>query len=428
MLETVLAAVRDYKMLEGRTEILVGLSGGADSVALLHCLKSLQDKFSYHLRAAHLNHMLRGDESDRDEKFVTELCSSLSIPLTVERVDVRALAEREKSSIELAARCARYEFFSRATTGAVATAHTASDSLETMIFNLARGTAIKGLCGIPPVSGNIIRPLIYCTRQQIENYCKENDLGFVTDSTNLSDDYTRNKIRHNVIPVLREINPSADIAAARTAASLREDAGYLEGVEDEVYPACVTAEGIDTEKLIRYHRAVAKRVLKRWYESQFSATLEYDAVNALYGIVTRGGRMTLPLGVNVTAENGVLRVLKNEKPRFITEYSIEKAGNFGKINNLLLNNTVDCDKISGSMVIRTRKEGDKIRLRGRGVTKTLKKLFTEMKIPIKVRESLPVIADDEGVIWIHGIGVAERVAVDSNTRLTAHIKSKLLKD
>ena len=201
MLKKVLAAIEDYGMLGKGSTVTVALSGGADSVALLYCLLELKEQFSLNIRAAHLNHNLRGDESLRDANFVADLCKKLNVDLSLKSADVSSVAKETGESIELAARRVRYDFLNEVSGGIIATAHTASDSFETMLFNLSRGTAIKGLSGIPPKRDNLIRPLIYCTRADVEEYCKQNNISFVTDSSNLSDDYTRNKIRHNVVPV-----------------------------------------------------------------------------------------------------------------------------------------------------------------------------------------------------------------------------------
>ena len=198
---SVLKAIKQFSMLEKSHNVTVALSGGADSVSLLHILYELRDELGITLSAAHLNHMIRGDEALRDENFARQECEKLGIPFFCERADVPKYAKEHRVSTELAAREIRYEFLSNVSDGLIATAHTASDNIETIIFNLARGTGLKGLCGIPPVRENIIRPLIFCTREEIEAYCSANRLSYVTDSTNLSDDYSRNKIRHTIVPV-----------------------------------------------------------------------------------------------------------------------------------------------------------------------------------------------------------------------------------
>ena len=197
MIRAVRRTVRRYQMLPADGRVLCCLSGGADSVALLLCLRELGAEVC----ACHLNHQLRGAESERDEHFCKSLCAQLDIPFYAEKADIRT---RSHVSLETAAREARYAFFERAARqlGAVriATAHTADDNLETMIFHLARGSGAAGLSGIPPVRGRIIRPLIECERTQIEAYLAQNNQSWCTDCTNQTDDYARNRIRHAVIP------------------------------------------------------------------------------------------------------------------------------------------------------------------------------------------------------------------------------------
>nr|MBR2040323.1 tRNA lysidine(34) synthetase TilS [Clostridia bacterium] len=223
----ILDTVSAYSLFKKGDVVTVALSGGADSVALLYALNQLKNDLGITLKAVHLNHQIRGDEALRDESFVKDFCDSLNIELICERIDVPQFAKSNNLSLETAARKARYNLFERVNEGAIATAHTASDNLETLLLNLARGTSLDGLCGIPVKRDYIVRPIISATREDIENYCKDNNLKFVTDSTNLTDDYTRNKIRHKIVPVLKEINPKAELSALKTSKSLTEASAFL---------------------------------------------------------------------------------------------------------------------------------------------------------------------------------------------------------
>ncbi|MDE7281195.1 MAG: tRNA lysidine(34) synthetase TilS [Ruminiclostridium sp.] len=217
-------------MLKPGDKVIVGLSGGADSVTLLHCLYSLRETLDIELFACHINHNLRGEDSDRDQKFAEDLCKNLDIPLRVFSVDVKGAAQKHQSTEE-AARKLRYEKFSEYAEdiGAkAATAHNACDNSETVLLNLIRGTGLKGLCGIPPVRDCFIRPLICCTREEIEEYIKANSLQYVTDKTNFSTDYTRNKVRLQLMPLLLEMNPSFHRGVSRTVSALRKDSDFLE--------------------------------------------------------------------------------------------------------------------------------------------------------------------------------------------------------
>ena len=419
---SVLKAIKQFSMLDKSHNVTVALSGGADSVTLLHILHELRDELGITISAAHLNHMIRGDEALRDENFAREQCQKLGIPFFCERADVPKYAKEHRKSTELAAREIRYDFLSRVSDGLIATAHTASDNIETMIFNLARGTGLKGLCGIPPVRGNIIRPLILCTREEIEEYCKSKELSFVTDSTNLSDDYSRNKIRHIIVPVLKEINAAAEKNAVRTSASLSEDELFLRSCADRFLSDNVSDGTLDITNLPA--EPVAKRSLKFFSESAMNGTvLDSEHINSIYTIAQNGGRTSLPENMSAESLNGRLYIkcsdgeIKTETQYFV---STERRKNHlfkknKKVNNLLLNNSLDCDKIMGKLVIRTRMPGDSIRLKGRNCTKTLKKLMNELEIPKSYRDKIPVIADDNGVIWVYGIGTAQRCAVTEKT-------------
>lgn len=426
MINKVLDAIKKFSLLQKGDDVTIALSGGADSVSLLYALLSIKDELGITVNAAHLNHLIRGDEAERDQKFVTDLCEKLGVTLFCEKADVPKIAKENGISLELAARQVRYEFLERVATGKVATAHTASDNLETMIFNLARGTSLKGLCGIPTKRGIFIRPLILCTRQNVEDYCKQNNLSFVTDSTNLCDDYSRNKIRHNVIPVLKGINSSAEESALRTSQSLMEDNSYLENISEEILFKNLCDNGLSVKDCENIAPAIFKRVIKRNFEILFpEVMLDSRHINDIYSICLCGvGKINLPSNVYAVVKNGYLSY-EDEEIKNTVNFAVKVTEN-ENVNNLFSNNVIDCDKIIGKWILRTRTVGDEIRLHKRGVTKTLKKLFTENKVPNELRDKIPVIADEKGVIWVYGMGVCERVAVTKNTRKILEVEVQKL--
>ena len=421
MIEMLVAkAIADYKMLSLSNEITVALSGGADSVCLLYALNELKEKLGITLSAAHLNHSIRGAEADRDEAFVKELCSKLSVPLVCEKIDVPEYAKSNSISLELAARQVRYDFLVRVSKGVVATAHSADDNLETVIFNLARGTALKGLCGIPPVRDKIIRPLIYCSRTDIEQYCEKNGLSYVTDSTNLSDDYTRNKIRHNIVPVLKEVNSAAADAVTRMSERLSFDNDFLENVSLEEYRKRIGDKQLDIKGFDKLHKAISFRVLKCFLNDLDILEFSSKHLDQLYNICVRGGEISLPK-VTFISESGRLHIKTDtlsDREYKVEVLPIEKSEflNSKKINNLLLKNYLDCDRIVGKLEIRTKLSGDTIKLKNKNGTKTLTKLYNEYRIPLTERNTLPVLCDDKGVVWVYKIGVAERCAADENSK------------
>jgi tRNA(Ile)-lysidine synthase len=263
-LKDILSFWEEYHMLPENGKILCAVSGGADSVCMLHLLKSMAEKLHISVAAAHFNHMLRGDESDRDEEFVRSLCEDLNVPFYSGRGDVAKFARENSMGTEEAARKLRYDFLFKTAEeiGAqkIATAHTADDNAETVIMRIARGTGLKGLCGIPPVRDNIIRPILTVTRQEVEDHLEKYGLPHVEDSTNLSDDYTRNKIRHLVMPVLREINPQVSEAVASMTELLRQDESFLER-EAEAALKRFPGERLPVKELLELPEPVLRRVI-----------------------------------------------------------------------------------------------------------------------------------------------------------------------
>ena len=423
MLKKVNEALTRFNLLKGAKHITVALSGGADSMALLVALLELKDELGIEkISAAHFNHKIRGSEAIRDQEFVTEFCKKIDIELILGSADVPTFAKEQGISIELAARKLRYEFFDGIDTSLIATAHTASDNIETVIFNITRGTALSGLGGIPPKRDKYIRPLILCTRDMIENYCEQKGIAFVTDSTNLCDDYTRNKIRHNVIPVLKEINLSAENAVSRMTASVREDEDFINGVVNQEYDKLVSERGVCVKDFCNLHPSIAKRIIAK-YCATYNVEIDNYHINSIFDICLSNGKISLSQDMAAFIKDGFLKIdnAKGESANSSFAVDIKQSVNdlFNgneKVHNLLLKNVLDCDKIVGQLNLRTRESGDTIRLKNKNCTKTLKKLFCEYKIPLEERENLPVLADRDGVVWIHKIGVAERVAADRDSK------------
>lgn len=425
-LEKIKKAIDKYDMLCGKENVTVALSGGADSVCLLHALISLKENYNIKISAIHINHNLRGSESNRDEEFVRNLCKNLNVPLTVKSIDVKEIAERTGESTELAARNARYNEFTNCGADIVATAHTASDNTETVLFNMLRGAGLKGLCGIPAKRDIYIRPLILCTRKDVENYISENNLSYVTDSSNLSDDYSRNLLRHKAVPVLKELNPSVENTVTSMCHGLKEDLDFLEAYSKEISEKCSDKKGININQLKSQHISVIKRVLIGYYTKITGKTPDSLHIERMTETFFCGTKKSLPSGYYCAEENNIFYIEKEGNKPTKTYQTIITVKELDKINNLLLKNAADCDTIVGELTIRTRLEGDSIRLRGRNCTKSLKKLFCELKIPKEERDLIPVAADSEGIVWIYGVGVSKRNAVSSNTKHVAEFKTTVL--
>ncbi len=417
-------AIEKHCMLKNVNTVFVGLSGGADSVSLLLVLHKLKAEYGFDLEAVHINHSLRGDESDRDQRFCEKLCGCLSIPCTVHVVDAAAYAKAHGLSVEEGARNLRYEIFS-SLDGKIATAHTLNDSAETVIFNLARGTGIKGLAGIPPVRDKIIRPLIYCTREEVEAYLSELNQEFVTDSTNLTDDYSRNKIRRRIIPIMEEIHGGFTGNIRRMTENLAADSDFLES-------EAIRAENEDLRKL---HRAIRRRIIINKLKKQGIEVNSHRIAEIEAAVLKGQGKINLKADVYAIVKDGIteIKTIKNQRIEFedtplkigenpflcdktviISQNNCEKGQKFHNINKMFTDECFDCDKIQGVAVLRSRRDGDSFIRANRSFTSSLKKLMNE-KYPAEMRDFIPVIADERGIIWVEGFGIADRVKIDENT-------------
>lgn len=433
-------AIREFNMLSAGDTVLVGVSGGADSMCLLDLLNEHKEELNISVRAAHVNHCLRGEESDADEQFVRAFCEEKNIPLSVLRADINTLCERSGESTELCARKVRYDFFDSLGCTKIATAHTASDAEETMLMNLSRGASLNGLCSIPAVRGNVIRPLLYFLREDTERYCKDHGICYVVDSTNLTDDYTRNKFRHNVIGALKDINPSFEENAKRCLESLRTDNDFLEEYADKLSASLVTDDAVlDTFALVGYHKAVRYRVIAsfffRFSDSDFEKRhIEQADENLLAGSFTQilpgNNRLNIRNGkmyFECKHDNHVFETIltnKNEKTVFL--WDDKKISLFPSEPRELSRDEIAVDfyGINDIITIRPRKEGDTLSLGARHCTKSLKKLFNEMKIPVALRSAVPVAADDDGVIWCAVGGSDARRKITNETKKYFIIKSE----
>lgn len=436
-------AIKRYNMICRGDRILAALSGGADSVTLLHYLFVYRDILGITVEAAHVNHMLRGKEADRDELFCRSLCENMGIKLHVKKIDVRKIAKEKGLSEELCGRNIRYEFFDEIVNNSgmkIATAHTLSDSIETMIFNLARGTGLKGLCGIPPVRKNIIRPLINCYRSDIENYCKEHNLDYVTDSTNLEDDYSRNFIRHNILPQLKNINIEADKALGRTINWLCEDENYLSSMAGDMLEKIKTDDNkYDIHDLIDCPVPVKRRVIAKILKNN-CGNISSEHILEIENLLNKTGSVNLPKNLKAKIKDGFLiimpqnedinnsarfneRVIKleesiqfAEKTIYLQNLSIKDYNFLKFINKKLFYNCFDCDMIYGDYKCRTRLDGDYYHPLLKGCGKSLKKLFNELKISKEERTKRLILCDNNGIIWVEGIGIDERVKITDKTK------------
>lgn len=440
MIKNVLNTLQKHKMLEGVNAVTVALSGGADSMALLHILNSLKNELNITVYAAHLNHCLRGADADSDEKTVVKFCEELNIPLFCERIDVKTAAENSKDSVETVARNIRYNFLNRVAVGVVATAHTASDNLETVIFNTVRGSGLKGLCGIPAKRDNIIRPLIECTREQVETYCKQNGLNYCTDKTNFDETYSRNNIRKNIVPKLKQINGNAEQNVTRLSEIVAQDENCLSQMAKEQLLKLNGNKGLDICKLKQLHKAIIFRVLKMFCEEATNTVPEYLHIKKIWEVIlSNSGSVNLKNNFTAKIKENKLIIVKAKEESFANDYfcfpksfeqvsyknytfTYKKFEEIVNFNDLPFKNAIDYDTILNTPVLRNRKPGDKITLTKRKVTKTLKKLFCEQKT--ENRNNLLVLADSENVIWVETVGVNLKNKVTQKTKNVLFIEKR----
>lgn len=435
MITEFLAPIRalsmEYGMLPRGSTILCALSGGRDSMALLHALSSLREPLGFSLSAAHFNHMLRGAESERDAAFVAAYCHEKEIPLHLGAGDVRAEAERQGRGIEETARSLRYAFLEevaeRQGASRIATAHHADDNLETLLLHLVRGTGLRGLCGIPPVRDKIIRPLLTTPRASIEDYVRVNEIPFVEDSSNEDKSFARNRLRHEVLPILRDLNPSVSQSSAAAIRTLREDEAFLEAQAAALFRLARRAEDgmvIEASVLSGAPRALGARVVRRILEeieAPIPGFVHLNGILLLAAGADPAAAIHLPGGVLVQRVYADLLLAwdhLNEPLPPLETVAVNRDGET-KLGDWCLccregicpsdhQNTAEHLYLSaegqeGALHLRARQTGDELALLGRR-RKSLKKLMIEEKIPRRERERIPILADGKGVLAVAGLG------------------------
>lgn len=436
MISKILKTISEHKMLEKTKKIVIGLSGGADSVSLTHALLKISKEKNFEIEAVHVNHGIRGNEAERDENFSKDFCKNLGIKLTVRKISVPEIAKKLKMSTEEAGRIARYkilkEIAGEKESVKIATAHTLSDNIETLIMRLASGTSLKGLCGIPPTRENIIRPIIEVKREEIEKYCEENNLNFVDDSSNFERDYTRNKIRLDIIPKLKSLNPNFENTAARTLNLLKNDEDFIEKETEKALKSSSLNEIINLPTALK-SRALLK-IIKKFTKERIE---EKHIKNLENLIIKKSGKICIPGGKMLELKNNKITLCSPSNEEALKwEYLIKPLNILTEIETNIIIKVVkssdylkkagdiciDFDKIPKNSVIRNRRAGDKFTFKKRGLTKSIKKIFSEMKIPISKREKIPLIAFENEVIWCENLGVSKNYIPNKATEKIALVK------
>ncbi|GKX30532.1 tRNA(Ile)-lysidine synthase [Vallitalea longa] len=453
MVDKVLGTISKFNMIDKDDNIIIGVSGGADSICLLHLLNDFKNKLNIDLNVVHVQHGIRGKDADDDAQFVKDFCDERGIKCHVYYFNVKKLAKENKLSEEEMGRKVRYQVFSEAVSEfggtKVALAHHINDNAETIIINMLRGTGIKGIGGIRPVRDNIIRPLIECTRKEIENYCITNNIIYRDDYTNEMEIYTRNKIRHTVIPYIENnFNQNFITNLVNTANLVRSEDDYIDKIvlkeKQQTVKKLNNEFIIDLDKFLQLD-IVIKRRLVRHIIGEMSSLKDIEFKH-IEEIIKLGGkqvskRINLPKGLTAkrTYDSIIITKLgKNKIDEF--EYIIgdlskiyikelNKHLDFRIIENKnynipknLYTKWFDYDKIKDNLKVRSRQSGDVIAIKGINGAKKLKKYFIDCKIPLEKRNEIPLLADGHDIIWIIGYRINEEYKISASTKKILEVR------
>ncbi len=481
--QRVLGFIRAHCPVTGKFKILVAVSGGQDSVCLLHILAGLREELGITLHVAHLDHLLRGAESKADAQFVAQLACQLGIPATVEQRNVKTYQAEKRLSLEEAAREVRYTFLAEVarSTGAncAAVGHTADDHIETVLMHLLRGTGTKGLRGLQPVSQwqssglgiTVIRPLLSISRQETESYCHDHHLAYMTDASNLSLSPLRNRIRHQLLPLLQSYNPGVNEALLRTARIAGDDFEFLAGEGARLWGGIARRQGdtiiLDREGFAALPPALQRYLLRTAIEGLLGSLKDIETrhIEEIMAALVKpaGKRLSLPGGLFFAIDytqyhlgkdpvsQSPFPVLGNETelkipgetllPGWRVEASILNSPASGKPEGadapsgkkiplpldeekgtkglgLVSSFTAyfDLDKAGGKVTVRCRQPGDRFQPLGMSQPKTLGEFMIDAKIPNAWRRQIPVVCSPEHIIWVVGWRIDDRVKVTEETK------------
>jgi tRNA(Ile)-lysidine synthase len=433
-------ALVEQRLLAGGEKVLVALSGGADSVALLLVLGDLASRWSITLHAFHLNHQLRGREADGDERFVQRLCRKLGVPCTTVRADVRGYSRKHKVPLEEAGRNLRYALLEQSADNLgcqkIAIAHNADDNAETMLMNLIRGAGLNGLSGMPVARGRLIRPLLGIERIAIERYLKLRGTAWRRDSSNTQIEFRRNLIRHKLMPILAEINPQVTAALNRTARLLKDDDAGLDEQARKIAKLIADREPggyrIDFAQLLKYNISLRRRIVK-----MLMPELDFETIESVLQVaagptgktksLTRGRiarREHDGLYLGVASQDSALGVAtgralnvpgRTQFPELGLEVETQVGNGTHHRNNGSVAEHFDLTALRLPLSIRPRQPGDRMVPFG-GRDKKLKEILINDKIPRRRRDRLPVLCDQEGILWVVGSRRSDRARVDDDTR------------
>lgn len=443
MKKKVLNYIQMHRLIQKGETLIIGVSGGADSVCLLHLLVNIKETMNIQLQVIHIHHGLRGIEADRDAAFVEELCKQWGVPCFVIRKDVTAFAKSRKLSEEEAGRILRYEVFceyaERDSKSSIVIAHHKDDVVETILHNFVRGSGLRGLSGISVKRGRIIRPLLCCTRVEILEYLKQSKVAFCEDSTNQLDLYTRNKIRLKLIPVLNEVNNNAQENILNTAEIMREADEFFEQEAEQVLEQFLVESadgvGIDINILKSYKPVIQKYIIMKMLDIVCGGRkdLGFKHVQAVLGLADKevGKKIALPYEQTAWKDYKILwiehkkqigvKTITGDVPVNAFQYQLILYQKHMKIPKNKYTKWFDYDKIKDALTIRWRQTGDYITLPDGG-RKTVKSYMIDQKIPCCQREQIPLVTEGHHVLWIVGYRISEYFKVTEHTRKILQIQ------
>jgi tRNA(Ile)-lysidine synthase len=451
--------VQKYRMLSPGDRVLVAVSGGPDSVCLLAALHALSGELGLSLHVAHLDHMFRGRESADEALFVANLAERLGLPSTIESVDVAALCQERGLSVQAGAREARYAFLSRAAekigASRIATGHTATDQAETVLLRLLRGAGSAGLAGIPPIRGPFIRPLIETTREQVLEHLAQSGFAFVTDPSNTKPLYTRNRIRLELLPVLRQFNPRIVEALAAEAALLKDESEALELTVESAAQKVTEKQGdgfvVQREAFLALHPAIKRRLLRRLANAiahgpSGLSSVQVDEALQFMSAASTGRTMRLPaeLAIERTYERFLIGPSTAAAP-FTCQLmvpgrtAIPECGIMVEAllcsdreeppdTNYCWQALFDYDKIGFPLQVRNRRPGDRFHPAGLGgKSKKLQDLLVDAKVPRQRRDTVPLLCSGTEILWVIGMRTDQRFLAQANTkqRLLVRVKKQV---
>ena len=451
MIQQVLSFVQQHHMIEKGQHILVGVSGGADSVCLLLVLKKLQEYYDCQITVVHVEHGIRGDDSLRDAEFVKKMCEKHRLECKIYYCDALAFSKEQGMSLEEGARELRYQYFRKIKeelqADKIAIAHNQNDCAETLLFHLARGSGLRGMCGIAPVREEIIRPLLCVSREQIEAFLKQEQQEFCIDATNLETEYSRNKIRHQIIPVMQTINMGAVAHLYKSTEYMTEAVELVEQLAKTAKPHCISGNTL-LLSLLEQPLLIQKTLILEALGACAGSRKDLSGVHVeqILGLFQKqvGRTMKLPYGMEaqrtykgVSLEKKELKqadtfcavAIDEKKWCYIENYNwtitsniLEKKEEIVKIPKKKYTKWFDYDKIENSLLLRRRCPGDYFVVDALGREQKLKKYFINEKIPAKERERVLLLADGQHILWMIGYRISEAYKVTENTKRILEIR------